>query len=284
MSTDIRMILTDMDGTLLSSNRTVSPANRKAISDAREAGIETAIATGRLDLLVGTYVRQLELVLPVISCNGALIRKLPDREPVYMNPLMTHTASAVLNWCLDRHVDCLAYTPERVWYPTGSRRIAFFREYNEMARIERTEPVPLRAYGREDLPSIISEGVFKLFVSRIVDRDIDRITTALRRDVPGVETVSSIPGTVDVIAPGASKGDALERLAAYAGITPRQVAVFGDNRNDVSMFARAGLSFAMANASENVRAQAGLVAPANDEDGFARAVYHYLLGKEGIHA
>jgi hydroxymethylpyrimidine pyrophosphatase-like HAD family hydrolase len=60
-SKDIRLILTDMDGTLLSPDLTVSEANRKAILDARAAGIETAIATGRLDLLVQDYVKQLDI-------------------------------------------------------------------------------------------------------------------------------------------------------------------------------------------------------------------------------
>ena len=78
---------------------------------------------------------------------------------------------------------------------------------------------------------------------------------------------------------GTTKGAALRILAAHAGLDPSQVAAFGDNDNDISMFESAGLSVAMGNSKAEVKSAAMHVTASNDEDGFAKAVYRYILGK-----
>ncbi len=279
MANDIRLILTDMDGTLLSPDLSISPANRQAILDARAAGIDTAIATGRLDLLVRDYVRQLDIRLPVVSCNGALIRDCATDEVIYMKAIAPDSAVAILERCLDLGVDCLAYTPYGVWFPRYSRRIGFFNDYNSLAEAGGTRTVDLRFYDESDLRSIADTGVFKVFLARLREGDIENAGRLIRQDVPGVGTINSVGDSLDVMSEGASKGEALRILAGHAGLDPSQVAAFGDNENDVSMFESAGLSFAMGNARADVRSAASHVTASNREDGFARAVYGYLLGK-----
>jgi Cof subfamily protein (haloacid dehalogenase superfamily) len=279
MDSMIRMILTDMDGTLLSPDLTVSSYNLQAISDARTSGIDVAIATGRPDLLVRDYVRQLEITLPVVSCNGALIRDCATEEIIHMQAIPPDSAAAILELCLDRGVDCLAYTPYGIWFPRYSRRIVFFHEYNELARAGGTPLVDMRFYDESDLCSIARIGVVKVFLGRIVENDIEEATSAIRSTIPGIDMVNSVGDSRDIMAAGTSKGEALRMLAAHAGIDPCQVAAFGDAENDISMFEAAGISFAMGNSPADVREAAMHITASNREDGFAKAVYQHILRK-----
>lgn len=277
MDSGIRLILTDMDGTLLSPDLTVSPSNRQAILDARAAGVETAIATGRLDLLVLDYVRQLDIRLPVVSCNGALIRDCSTGEIVHMKSVPADSAEAVLELCLELGIDALAYAPDAVYHPRYSRRVSFFNDYNRLAAAGGTPPVPLHAYDRSDVRAIAAAGVFKIFLARLRDGDIEQAARRIRAEVPDIGTVNSVGDSLDVMHAEVSKGEALRILAAHAGLTPSQVAAFGDSENDVSMFEAAGVSFAMGNARPDVRAAATHVTASNREDGFAEAVRRHIL-------
>lgn len=279
MKRDIRMILTDMDGTLLSPDLSVSACNLQAISDARASGIDIAIATGRPDLLVRDYVRRLEISLPVVSCNGALIRDCATDEIIHMQAIPPDSAAAILELCLERGVDCLAYTPYSIWFPGYSRRITFFNEYNQLAKAGGTRLVDLRLYDESDLRSIAQAGISKIFLGRIVENDIEQAADIIRSTIPGVDMVNSVGDSRDIMAAGTSKGMALRILAGHAGFDPCQVAAFGDAENDISMFEAAGISFAMRNAPADVRAAATHVTASNQEDGFALAVYRHILGK-----
>ncbi len=268
-----------MDGTLLSSDLTVSAANLQAIRDARQAGIETAIATGRLDLLVRDYVRQLDLRLPVVSCNGALVRDLASGETIHMRALSAAAAARIIRLCLEYRVDGLAYTRDAVWYARDSARVDFFHDYNRLAAAGGSLPVTLRLYSESDPEAIAAEGVFKIFLARRVDGDIERVLTQARREFADIAAIRSVGDSLDIMSTGVSKGDALRILAAHAGVCPQQVAAFGDNDNDISMLRAAGISFAMGNAKPAVQAAADHVTGDNDTDGFAQAVYRHLLSR-----
>ena len=279
MANDIRMILTDLDGTLLSSDHTVSPANRQAILDARAAGIETAFATGRLDLLVRDYVSKLGVTLPVVSCNGALIRDCATEQVVYAKTFPVGSAVGILRICLELGIDCQAYTPIGVWVPRYSRRIEFFHEYNRLAAAGGTRAVELHYLEDQDLESLAGIGIFKVFLARLHAGDIEQAIGRIQKCIPDVEFTNSVGDSRDVMSAGTTKGAALRILAAHAGLDPSQVAAFGDNDNDISMFESAGLSVAMGNSKAEVKSAAMHVTASNDEDGFAKAVYRYILGK-----
>jgi Cof subfamily protein (haloacid dehalogenase superfamily) len=274
---DIRLILTDMDGTLLSPDLTVSAANRQAILDARAAGIETAIATGRLDLLVQDYVKQLDIRVPVVSCNGALVRDVAREDTVHMRAIPKAAAARLIRLCLEQGVDGLSYTRESVWYPRGSGRVGFFRDYNRMAEAGGTPPVDLRCYDEADPETVAASGVFKIFLARNRPGDIERLADQAGREIPGIDAINSVGDSLDIMAEGVSKGEALRILAVHLGLEPAQVAAFGDSENDISMLEAAGFAVAMGNAHPPVRAAADHVTSTNREDGFARAVYAHLL-------
>jgi hydroxymethylpyrimidine pyrophosphatase-like HAD family hydrolase len=92
--------------------------------------------------------------------------------------------------------------------------------------------------------------------------------------------VRSQPYYLDITSRCANKGDALSKLAELLAIPPPEIAVIGDGSNDVAMFARAGLSIAMGNASPEVRQAADVVTKSNREDGFAAAVHRFILNPE----
>jgi len=266
-----------MDGTLLSPDLTVSAANRQAILDARAAGIETAIATGRLDLLVQDYVKQLDIRVPVVSCNGALVRDVASGATVHMRAIPESAAARLIRLCLEQGVDGLAYTRESVWYPRDSGRVGFFRDYNRMATAGGTPPVDLRCYDESGPEAVAATGVFKIFLARIRPGDIERLADQARREIPGIDAINSVGDSLDIMAAGVSKGEALRILAANLSLEPGQVAAFGDSENDISMLEAAGFAVAMGNAHPPVQAVADHVTTTNREDGFARAVYAHLL-------
>lgn len=264
----IKLLAVDLDDTLLDKSSQVSPRCREAIKKAVEKGVTVTVATGRMYAAALPFARQLELDVPIITYNGALIKSSLSGEVLFEQTLDQAVAA-----------DVLMLFRERGWYIqvyVGDQ--LYIAEPNERARIyENLTKVKAIPVG-EDLYSM-SEHVLKM-LSLANESEIQEISRVIQDKFKGkVFAPISRPTYLEIVHPSINKGRSLDFLASRLGITRNEVMAIGDSNNDLDMIEYAGLGVAMGNALPNVKAAANVVTLANDEDGVAEAIYKYILAE-----
>lgn len=268
----IKMIVSDMDGTLLNSSKEISKANREVIRQAQAKGVKMVLATGRIFVSAKQYAKDLGLDTPIIACNGALIKN-PISEEVFENkPIAKEQVRQIIE----------VFEKESVYYHFYTEKDFYTRElkYTSLAYLQFNEQVDeedkINLMVVKDLKRVAREtqDVMK-FVAIDDDPKIMRLVRERLMQVSGIEISQSWHNNLEVMTAGISKGEALEKVAAIYDIKPHEVLAIGDHLNDISMIERAGYGVAMGNAEEKVQSTAVYVTTSNDEDGFARAIRHF---------
>lgn len=268
----IKMIVSDMDGTLLNSNKEVSRANREAIRQAQARGVKMVLATGRIFVSAKQYAKDLGLDTPIIACNGALVKNPISKEIFENKPIAKERVEDIIE-VLER---------ERVYYHFYTEKDFYTRElkYTSLSYLQINEQVEeenrINLMVVKDLERVAREtrNVMK-FVIIDEDPSLMRKVREQLTQVNGIEISQSWHNNLEVMTEGISKGDALEKVAAFYSIPPQEVLAIGDHLNDISMIKRAGYGVAMGNAEQEVRSAAVYVTTSNDEDGFAQAIRHF---------
>jgi len=268
-----KLVVSDLDGTLLNSAKEVSNSDRRAIEALRESGIFFAIATGRSDLLTKRYLLELNITTPVIACNGSLIKDMRKDEIIHGQLIPLPMALAVIDYCDSKQWDYLVYTPEIVYYTEKSKRIEFIRDYNRS--VAEDIQVPIRSIS--ELLKHDKAEILKILIKKEEEQAVIRELDDKFNKDHELAMVSSGTGLIDVMTTDVSKGNATAVLAEYLGVDLTETVVLGDNYNDISMFKVAGLSIAMENAEEELKKMADIVTSSNDDSGFCDAVYRYIL-------
>jgi Cof subfamily protein (haloacid dehalogenase superfamily) len=262
----IKLIATDMDGTLLDDQKRLPAAFPQLLSLLEERQIAFAVASGRsypaLQILFGEKTDSLFLICD----NGAHVR-IPGQEPVYQY-LPFSVVHAVLDLCqqLPNVVPVLCGV-EGIYYPISARE-SFQKEISNF----------YVQFSALEYPALykLTDPIIKIAFCAM-DGASQTLYTALHAQF-GAEYELVISGAVwmDLMCKHVSKGMALARLQERLQITPEETAAFGDYQNDVSMFTQAYYSYAMGQASAEVKAQARFVAPPNTENGVVRTIYRLL--------
>ena len=264
------LVASDMDYTLLVTGTEVSEENRKAIRELREAGVAFTLATGRTFYLVGKYVRELDIDVPLITSNGAALYDPFSHSEVYSNNMDEKVLKELFKILLDRKVDFAGYSPSGVYFAPNSGRRAFFGNYNKDVPEEEKAKLYDFDYGTLD------KADFPIF-NKILVVGADEETTKLLRSRPDLETAASTGNFLDVMKVGSTKGNGLMMLADRLGIPRENTFAIGDNENDLPMLQMAAHSIAMGNSREDIKACCDYVTSNCDEDGFAKAMREYVL-------
>ena len=264
---DLRLVVTDMDGTLLDGQGRVPAGLLEAVEDMRAAGIVFTPASGRqlanLRAVLGSAVED----SPLIAENGSFV--VHGGEEVHSDTISAQDAEA-------------AITTTRNLVDSGYD-IGAVVACKHCAYIERSDAAFLKQAGLyyealeivEDLTAIALDEALKVAVFDFDDVE-NGSSQALTAAVPHVQTVVSGLHWTDMMSAQVSKGRALAALQARLGVLPEQTAVFGDYLNDLDLYDHADLGFAMRNAHPGIHAAATYTAPANTEDGVLRTVEELL--------
>lgn len=262
--TGVRLVATDLDGTLVHSDGSVTPRTRAALAAAEEAGVTVVFVTGRpLRWAREVFEHVGPHGLAVIS-NGALVWDVARDRPALERPIPADVGRQVTR-LLREAVPGTAYAVET------AAGIALEPQFLERY------PVPDGAR-RASVDHLFDGPVLKL-LARHEELSPQEFWDRAER-VAGhlVEiTWSSSGALLEMSGAGVTKATTLERLCASLGIDRAAVVALGDMPNDIAMLQWAGTSYAMANAHPTVLEAADRVAPANDEDGVAR-VLEELIG------
>ncbi len=278
VSSPIRLIAVDLDGTLLNSRSELSPANRNALAEAAERGVEIVVVTGRRFHSALPFVAQIPRPVTLISSNGARISSALG-EVFHRNFLSWRVARQVL-------AATRAYRPYAVAiYDQSSRGQVTMQENAvpegplgwylknypnfllQVADLEAaviSDPIQIMFGG----PPAAVAPIEPLLRSSAAASSIHLTWTKyLTRDV----------SILDVMAGGCSKGAALEIWARRCGVPPEEIMAVGDNFNDVEMLEFAGRAVVMGNRSAGLEREGWHVTLGNDEDGVAVAIERFVL-------
>ncbi|WP_132251494.1 Cof-type HAD-IIB family hydrolase [Methylobacterium segetis] len=263
---DIALVISDVDGTLVTSDKRLTPAAVAAVRRLGEAGIGFTIASSRPPVGLRPLVEALGLILPLAAFNGASIVR-PDLT-ILSETLIPEEAAREAAHRLDA-------AGLDVW--VFARGAWFLRDpdapYTDLER-RTLQAEPAIAADLEPLLACASKIVG-------VSPDAAHLA-ACEAEVaavlgPRASVHRSQAYYLDVTPPGLDKGRFVDWMAGHLGIPRARIATLGDAGNDAALFARSGLSIAMGNAVESLKARADAVTEANDSDGFAKAITRLVL-------
>lgn len=273
-----KLILTDLDGTLLRDDKSLSPANRAALVRAAAQGAEVVVATGRFFGGIPRELLELPFLRYFILMNGAKIYDRREDRVLYRSEIPLAQAERVMDLLdpLDCTVDC--YQNDVGWME---------RRYFDHLDYYVTDPVSramVRSHRRpvDDLRAQVRAGGDTVQKMQAYFPHLElrpQVMALLRREVPGVVQSVSLPTNLELNAAGATKGAALAALCRALGVDPLDTAAFGDGTNDVSMLAAAGVGVAMANGAPETRQAADLVTASNQEDGVAMVLDRWFAAE-----
>jgi len=262
----IKLIAMDMDDTLLDAQQQVGARTREAIRRAMDAGVAVTIATGRMFQSALPFAQELGIHLPLITYNGALIRRGVSGETLFHRPIATDLAQGLADLFRERGWYLQKYVDDRLYVAELDENAKFYADY------ARVEAIPLGAefFQMTEAPTkMLSMG------------NLDELN-AIRAEVSALYgdrlyLASSKKRYLEMVDIRVNKGESLAFLAEMLGIAQEEVMAIGDSMNDVDMIEYAGCGVAMGNANATVRAAADFITATNSEDGVAVAIEKFVL-------
>jgi Cof subfamily protein (haloacid dehalogenase superfamily) len=259
-------VISDVDGTLVTPDKQVTPASVEAAQRLAGRGVGLTVVSSRPPAGLRMLVAPLSLKLPMGAFSGGAIVG-PDLAVIEEHFVPAEAARRAVEMLIQGGADVWLYTPEG-WLVRSADDHYIPKEI----RTIQADPVVVADFG----PHL--DHVFKIVGS---SEDYERLAaceTAIRDGLGDqASVVRSQAYYLDITPPGLDKGTFLEALSRRLSVPPAAIAVLGDMANDLAMFRKAGMSIAMGNASAEVKAAATHATAANTEDGFARAIAEHVL-------
>jgi len=262
----IRLLVADVDGTLVTQDKVLTPAAIDAVGKLRAADILFALTSGRPPRGMQMLVAPLELATPIAAFNGGLIVD-PDMTVITQRVIPDALVPEIVRMLDDGGLD--------VWIYLGADWLVRTADAPHVARERATVQFAPTVVGDFDDQL---DGVAKV-VGVSDDHDAIAATTDAVQAAFGahVSAARSQPYYLDITHPDANKGGVIAFLSGHYGIPADAIATIGDMPNDILMFARSGLSIAMGQADDQVHRAARHVTASNDDEGFAIAVERFIL-------
>ncbi len=271
----IRMIVSDIDGTLIPLGGSVHPDTVDAIRRAVDRGVMFVLASGRTFLNAAAAASGIGIDCPIISANGGRADAGTQESPIYEDRMDEALAarvceSLIAEGCfMTSYVGTRVYTlPESNGYGSTCQRVS--------------EAKPGRSFARQlDREGMRAEGVKGPYKFEAYSDDAELLSRLrVRFDAWGLSVSSAFPYNLEILPPGGGKGKAVSCLAKKFGIAREEIMTLGDGSNDIGLLSASGWPVAMGNAVESLKAIASAVAPRCEENGAAWAIRKYALGEE----
>lgn len=263
----IELVLADVDGTLVTPEKELTPRAIAAVRSLKHAGIAFAVTSGRPPRGMQMLVEPLSIELPLAAFNGGLYAR-PDMSVIDERSVASDVVAPIVELLDGAGLD--------VWLYRGSDwlvRDARAPHIRKEADTVQFEPTVVAGFDG------IADGIAKIVgVSDDLEAVARAEADARAKFGAHVSAARSQPYYLDVTHPDANKGAVLHHLSREYDVPLQRIATLGDQPNDMLMFDGAGLPIAMGNAGEEVKRAAKRVTASNSEDGFALAIERYVLG------
>ncbi len=276
---DIKLIVSDIDHTILPASQIISPATFNAVRESRARGVEFVIASGRwYPAARKVAVDQLGIEDGyMIICNGgAVVRS--DGTPLAEWRLSGSQAQQIYELLKAEKVMMNAYAPDAIYRVRGEYLTCF--RLPETSYYARTRTYSVVDDDWQGFEERIRRGPYKIEAYT----DDTQLLAELRRKIEalGFQANSAFPFNLEIMAPGAGKGMATRWLTEHMGLTREQVMGFGDYTNDLPMLENVGWPVAVDNAIDEVKRACRIIAPSCEDDGVAKTIRKYVLGDEKV--
>jgi Cof subfamily protein (haloacid dehalogenase superfamily) len=266
-----KMVVLDLDDTLLRDDHTISPRTKKALMDAQEAGVKVVLASGRPTYAMIDIAKELELDAFgsfILSFNGAKIMNFKTKEEVFSSTLSPETIHNLYRISKE----------EGVWIHTYVEDTIVTEENNRFTEVE----AHITGMPIEEVPSFVdavTEPVVKALMLEEPEK-LAAVETKLQQTLAGELNVArSKPFFLEFTEAGVDKGTSLHQLINQLGIKQEEVIAMGDSYNDLAMIRFAGLGVAMGNAPDDIKEIANHVTDTNMNDGVAKVVESFILAE-----
>ncbi len=266
MSSKVRLLLSDVDGTLVPHDKVLTERSLRAVRQLHDAGIMFALTSSRPARGMKMFIAPLVLTTPLAAFNGGMIVD-PRLNVLEERTIDDAVVPVIISVLEDNGVLAWVYRGQE-WYV----RDANGPHVRHEAEVCQFEPLVVDGF------DAVSDGVTKIVgASDDTEALITARTTVQAKVGERVSATNSQSYYLDVTNPRANKGVVVDYLSKRLGVPVDAMATIGDAHNDVSMFERSGLSIAMGNAADDVKAAAQHVTASNEEEGFAMAVERFIL-------
>ncbi len=271
----IKLIASDLDGTLLNKDMEISKENLEAIKKAQALGVKFVVATGRPYVFTKVFQQVLQLDTPYLMFNGGLVRKLSSDEVLSSSYLSKDVVLKTLTLLEETKTPYMVYQDNEVFYKPCNRVSYLMKmgeQFEEKYRAKFT------------LASNFHELANKYDMNKVlvVEEDKEKyeiIYKKLKEIQNDFDIVRSSSFYIEVIPKGVNKSMGLQKIAEYYNISPNEIMALGDQENDVEMISYAKYGIAMENAIDKVKEVAYDVTLKNTENGVAHAINKYVISK-----
>lgn len=283
----MKLFVTDLDGTLLNSDHKLSEYSMNAIKTAMDKGIPVCIATGRSYNDILEIISELDVKPYIISSNGASVYNT-NGEKMYSISIPKDQVREIITYLKAQNLE-FEVADDEYTYITQKGLDILHQELEDVGSVDTKKREELE---QDVLGLVLSQGNLKVVPDMEVLLDsiesansvssisayLNKIHKAMERFTMDkrILTFSSWKYNFEMTSSDTSKGIALKHLCEHLHIELSDVAVIGDNYNDLSMIKIAGIKGAMGNAVENIKSMADFQAPTNDEDGAAKFLYKLM--------
>jgi Cof subfamily protein (haloacid dehalogenase superfamily) len=265
----ISAVVSDVDGTLVTTEKKLTARTVAAASAVRKAGLPFSIISSRPPRGMANLMKALDVSTPSGGFNGGII-VAPDLSVLQQHLISPESARRAIDFLAGRGVDAWVFSG-RDWLAQNEAGPHVEHETHTVG----FPPVIVKEFGKAldaaaKIVGVSEDHQLLAACETELAGLLGRAATVARSQLYYLDTTDRL----------ANKGAGLLKLSKLLGVPAAEVAVIGDGGNDVMMFEQAGLSIAMGNAEPAVKAAADFVTDSNAEDGFAKAIERFILGGE----
>jgi Cof subfamily protein (haloacid dehalogenase superfamily) len=263
-----KLVAIDLDDTLLNDHNMVSEATKSALAEAVAMGVIITLATGRMYASASQIAQQLQLNVPLITYQGALVKNSLDGQILYDRPVPKDIVQWIYDYCMEHGLHLQAYVNDQLYVQQDNEKISSYSKLSNIPYI--IEP---------NFASILAEPQSKLL---IIDEPakLDTIGDHFRSILGSrAHITKSKPNFLEIMHPEGTKGSALRFLAGNYGCKIEETIAIGDSWNDHDMIETAGLGVAMANAVQPLKDIADFITASNNDDGVKLVIDQFILNR-----
>lgn len=270
------IVALDLDGTLLDSNKHITPRTKAALNAAYQIGAAIVPSTGRMISALGKEIEAQPFIQYAITINGAQVVDIVSQKALHYDEIPYDLVMDLFNFLDDLPAIYDCYQNNWGWMDSKFYSLldAYIPDVHARELVKRTRSF-LPDFHEQMANRKMSIQKAQAFFKEISVRDA--MLQVIRDRFPELEVTFALSNNMEINSKTATKGNAVSFLAEYLHIPKDNVYVFGDSLNDISMFSQRKYSFAMGNASDFVKSKANYVTASNDQDGIAVALEKYLI-------
>ncbi|MEL7565982.1 MAG: Cof-type HAD-IIB family hydrolase [Dehalobacterium sp.] len=263
----VKLIASDLDGTLLNDKCLISDRTKEAVRRARAKGVVFTLATGRMYRSALSFALELGIDVPLITYQGALVKTSMTKEVLYHRPLPVKLAKEIISIGEKEQYNINVYLDDELYIHRETEAI---RDYCRVARVPFTVVENLSLF-------LDREPTKVLFIGEEEEQLVGLWGELNKRYGNEVYITKSSAHFLEFTHPQATKGHGISTVAQGLGIRKEEIMAFGDSFNDMELLRSAGFAVAMGNARDELKREADFITGTNNEDGVASAIEKFVL-------